>query len=293
MPQTRARMGNLHPQTGPVTDTGKEISSRNALTHGGTSEKLIVPGERQEDFDALLKEMLEEHSPETPDARNLVEDAALARWFLWRRQRAFNSVEASLYAAQADPAAWPPEAFHKLALLDRYKTAAERSLTRVLQNLNGLQHARKQQVQSKLAIARATAALEQHDREQWKKACQGFDHPTLVQKIIVRFYRGETTTIMIPNNHELFRELERTVYPPEHAFRRFEFLNGIPPEYYSFTDREDYRNEKGHTIEQLVPVQAWIDTATEEEKLTTGHALLCPITYEPQPCPKQKNRARQ
>jgi len=50
-------MGNLHPQTGPVTDTGKEISSRNALTHGGTSEKLIVPGERQEDFDALLKEM--------------------------------------------------------------------------------------------------------------------------------------------------------------------------------------------------------------------------------------------
>ena len=272
-------MEKLHPQTGPVTDAGKEISSRNALTHGGTSEKLIVPGERQEDFDTLLNNLLEEYAPETPDARNLVEDAALARWFLWRRQRAFNSVEAALYAAQADPAAWPPEAFHKLALLDRYKTAAERSLTRVLQNLNGLQRARKQQVQAKLAIARATADLEQHDREQWKKACQGFDRPTLVQKIIVRFYRGETTTITTPNNHELFRELERTVYPPEHAYRRFEFPNGIPPEYYSFTDREDYRNEKGHTIEQLVPVEAWIATATEEEKLATGHALLCPTHF--------------
>src|SRR5690348_7702443 len=144
IPQTRARMEKLHPQTGPVTDTGKEISSRNALTHGGTSEKLIVPGERQEDFDALLNNLLEEYSPETPDARNLVEDAALARWFLWRRQRAFNSVESALYAQQADPAEWPPEAFHKLALLDRYKTAAERSLTRVLQNLNGLQRAKKQ-----------------------------------------------------------------------------------------------------------------------------------------------------
>jgi len=284
-------MEKLHPQTGPVTDAGKEISSRNALTHGGTSEKLIVPGERQEDFDALLHNLLEEYSPETPDARNLVEDAALARWFLWRRQRAFNSVESALYAQQADPAQWPPEAFHKLALLDRYKTAAERSLKHVLQNLNGLQRGRKQQVQSKLAIARATAALEQHDREQWKKACQGFDRPTLVQKIIVRFYRGETTTIMIPNNHELFRELERTIHPPEHAFRRFEFPNGIPPEYYSFTDREDYRNEKGHTIEQLVPVEAWIATATQEEKLTTGHALLCPITYEAQPY-EPKNRAR-
>ena len=109
MPQTRARMGNLHRQTGPVTDAGKEISSRNALTHGGTSEKLIVPGERQEDFDTLLNSLLEEYSPETPDARNLVEDAALARWFLWRRQRAFNSVESALYAQQADPAAWPPK----------------------------------------------------------------------------------------------------------------------------------------------------------------------------------------
>ncbi|HEY6990658.1 MAG TPA: hypothetical protein VH369_19840 [Bryobacteraceae bacterium] len=191
-------MEKLHPQTGPVTDTGKEISSRNALTHGGTSEKLIVPGERQEDFDALLNNLLEEYSPETPGARNLVEDAALARWFLWRRQRAFNSVESALYAEQADPAAWPPEAFHKLALLDRYKTAAERSLTRVLQNLSGLRRAKKQQVQSKLAIARATAALEQHDREQWKKACQGFDRPTLVQKIFVRVRRGETVTTMMP-----------------------------------------------------------------------------------------------
>jgi hypothetical protein len=269
-------MGNLHPQTGPVTDTGKEISSRNALTHGGTSEKLIVPGERQEDFDALLNNLLEEYSPGTPDARNLVEDAALARWFLWRRQRAFNSVESALYAEQADPAAWSPEAFHKLALLDRYKTAAERSLKRVLQNLNGLQRAKKQQVQSKLAIARATADLEQHDREQWQKACQGFDRPTLVQKIFVRVRRGETVTTYSPSNAELFRELERTVYPPEQAYRYFEFPNGIPPEYHSFTDREDYRNEKGHTIEQTGPIAAWIATATEEQKLATGHAVPGP-----------------
>jgi hypothetical protein len=67
-------MAKLHPQTGPVTEAGKEISSRNALSYGGTSEKLIVPGERQEDFDELLNNLIEEYSPETPDARNLVED---------------------------------------------------------------------------------------------------------------------------------------------------------------------------------------------------------------------------
>jgi hypothetical protein len=66
-------MAKLHPQTGPVTAAGKETSSRNATTHGGTSEKLIVAGECREDFDKLLNELLEEHSPETPEARNLVE----------------------------------------------------------------------------------------------------------------------------------------------------------------------------------------------------------------------------
>ena len=40
-------MEKLHAQTGPVTAAGKEISNSNATTHGGTSEKLIVAGERR------------------------------------------------------------------------------------------------------------------------------------------------------------------------------------------------------------------------------------------------------
>jgi len=79
----------LHPQTGPVTAAGKQISSSNTTTtHGGTSEKLIVAGECREDFDALLHDLLEEYAPATVQARNLIEDAALARWFVWRKQRA-------------------------------------------------------------------------------------------------------------------------------------------------------------------------------------------------------------
>ena len=66
-------METLHPQTGPVTIAGKQISSSNATTHGGTSEKLIVPGERREDFDALLHDLLAEYAPATVQARNLVE----------------------------------------------------------------------------------------------------------------------------------------------------------------------------------------------------------------------------
>jgi hypothetical protein len=132
----RTRMAKLHPQTGPVTVEGKQISSHNAATYGGTSEKLIVAGERREDFDALLNDLLDEYSPATPQACHLIEDAALARWFLWRKQRAFNSVEAALYAAQPAPELWSAESYHQLALIDRYKTAAERALKRALQNLD-------------------------------------------------------------------------------------------------------------------------------------------------------------
>ena len=128
----------LHPQTGPVTAQGKEIVSRNATTHGGTSQKLIVSGERREDFDNLLNDLLEEYAPATPQARSLVEDAALARWFLWRKQRAYNAIEAALYAAQPAQELWTAEAYHQLALADRYKTAAERALKRTLQNLDAL-----------------------------------------------------------------------------------------------------------------------------------------------------------
>jgi hypothetical protein len=273
MRQTCAQMAKLHPQTGPVTAASKEISSQNATTHGGTSEKLIVPGERREDFDALLNDLVAEYSPETPDARNLVEDAALARWFLWRRQRAFNAVESALYAAQPAPENWPPEAFHKLALLDRYKTAAERSLKRILQNVASLHRAKKQEAQSKLATARATVALDQLEREQWKAACNKFDCPTIVQKIMVRVRSGEAITEMSPTNAELLHETRRAVHPPEQARRFFEFPDGIPPEYYSFTDREDYRHEKGHTIEQIGPLAVWLAVAAEEQKLGTGHAV--------------------
>ena len=129
-------MAKLHPQTGPVTAEGKQVSSRNATTHGGTSEKLIVAGERQENFDALLNDLLEEYAPATQQVRLLVEDAALARWFVWRKQRAYNAVESALYTAQPAQELWTAEAYHQLALVDRYKTAAERALKRTLQNLD-------------------------------------------------------------------------------------------------------------------------------------------------------------
>src|SRR5882757_1446166 len=223
MSQPSARglpMEKLHPQTGPVTAAGKEISSSNATTHGGTSEKLIVPGERREDFDALLHDLLTEYAPVTVQARNLVEDAALARWFVWRKQRAYNAVESALYTAQPAQELWTAEAYHQLALVDRYKTAAERALKRSLQNLDasrrlGLRQERhaisykRDEARARLAIAQVEDALEQREQAQWKAACNGFDCPTLVQQITVRVKRDGTLTDMRPSNDTMLRQLDR------------------------------------------------------------------------------------
>jgi hypothetical protein len=278
-------MEKLHPQTGPVTAEGKQISSRNATTHGGTSEKLVVAGERRQDFDTLLNDLLEEYAPATAQLRLLVEDAALARWFVWRKQRVYNAAEAALYAAQPAQELWTAEAYHQLALVDRYKTAAERALKRSLQNLDASRrlelreerHAvsyKRDEAKTRLAVAQVEDALEQREQVQWRAACNGFDCPTLVQNITVRVTRDGTLTDMRPSNDTMLRQLDRqSPFPPEDVYRKFVFPQGMPAEYYSFTDREDYRQEKGHIIEQSFSPGDWREIARREEELGTGHAV--------------------
>jgi hypothetical protein len=284
---------------GPTTLAGKERCSGNAITHGGTSEKLIIAGERREDFEALLNDMLEEFSPTTAHARGMAEDAALARWYVWRKQRAYNTIETALYAAEPDEAKWSEETHHRLALADRYKTAAERALKRALNNVQVLRKnvhddrrlelqvqkhnilecrearlSKKQEVQAQLAVATASDALRALDTRNWKIACNGFDRPTLLQEITVTARNGVTATSMSPSNAELARELDRELYPAEQICRQFHFPDGIPPEYYSFTDNEEYRREKDHTIDQMLSCDIWCEIADEEEELGTGHAVL-------------------
>lgn len=44
---------------------------------------------------------------------------------------------------------------------------------------------------------------------------------------------------------------------PEEVYRKFEFSQGMPPEYHCFTDREDSHLERGHTIEQWISLDNW------------------------------------
>jgi hypothetical protein len=67
-------------QTGPTTTTGKLASSGNATIHNGCSERLIVEGERLEDFHALVASLVDHYQPTGAHELALVEDLAHGRW---------------------------------------------------------------------------------------------------------------------------------------------------------------------------------------------------------------------
>jgi hypothetical protein len=85
-----------------------------------------------EDFFELAASLVEHYHPATVHECSLVEDLACERWFLLRRQRAFNAIEAGVYETQSEPAKWSETEFKRLALADRYRMQAERTFESAL-----------------------------------------------------------------------------------------------------------------------------------------------------------------
>jgi hypothetical protein len=73
--------------TGPRTAAGKAVCSMNALKHGLTSRRVVMPYENQAEFDALLKDSMEESQPAGTLEIELVNDIAATIWRLSRARR--------------------------------------------------------------------------------------------------------------------------------------------------------------------------------------------------------------
>src|SRR5579872_3124615 len=78
---------------GPTTPAGLEKSSQNAVTHGLTSENIIVLDcESQSRFDEILNEFMVTYQPANAAETDLVEEMVAARW----RIRRMRGIETSL-----------------------------------------------------------------------------------------------------------------------------------------------------------------------------------------------------
>jgi len=143
---------------GPKTPEGKEISSRNALKHGLTSQSAIVMAcESQEEFDAILNQLMEIHKPANAAEIDLVEEMVVCRW----RTRRMWGIETTLMEEEyfnqqsqspfdRGPRAYQAKAFkslsddsRSLALAARYETRMHRIYNQAYAILRDLQRIRE------------------------------------------------------------------------------------------------------------------------------------------------------
>ncbi len=115
---------------------GTALTCLNGLKHGATSRELFIPGEQPQDFYNLLAESFETHTPSTTEDAAIVTDAVLARWHLWRRQRAHYKREFEIFEKEPQENSPQLAGLKELELFDRYCTTAERKLNRALVNLH-------------------------------------------------------------------------------------------------------------------------------------------------------------
>ena len=95
--QIEANRRNALKSTGPRTETGKEISRRNAVRHGLTAETIITALEDAEDYRAFEAAITADYDAQSTVERELVLRLASIRW----RLRRATTMETGLFEIQA------------------------------------------------------------------------------------------------------------------------------------------------------------------------------------------------
>jgi len=138
-----ANRRNSQKSTGPRTPSGKAIASMNAVKHGLSSRKPLIPGENEAEFSEFTSEWVCDLKPLGPHQRLLAEQIIMAAWQL----RRVPQLEAGLltrYMQQdgqsaTHPFAMSAEAYQQLSRLDRHQAALQRTFDRALKDLRDLQ----------------------------------------------------------------------------------------------------------------------------------------------------------
>ncbi len=115
---------NAQRSTGPCTPEGKLASSRNSLKHGLASGEVIIAGEDPAAFEAVLRDLLEEHQPANPTQELLINEMAQSYWL---EQRAIHLQNECFTEHGLDE--------KRLALFLRYQTTHHRAFHKALATL--------------------------------------------------------------------------------------------------------------------------------------------------------------
>jgi len=136
-----------------VTLEGKQTSARNSLRHGMLARTVVLDGESEDRFLALVEALTAEHQPLTESEVALVENMAVARWFqlrVWGIHKTDFQREMDSHDSVGPPSVRAALAFRHLSdhsrsldLAHRYATGFDRQFLRYLKTLRELQENRR------------------------------------------------------------------------------------------------------------------------------------------------------
>ena len=166
--QIAANQANAQKSTGPKTDEGKLVASKNAMKHGALSCVAIAEHEDQVLYDTMLAALIEDHDPQTMVERQLVERLTLLFWREIRlaKAEAFEPQAHQKYVAknqdardyQGYPCAPDPDPTEYRALesilpigtqilIGRYQTTLSNQISQTLKELRSEQKLREQVIE--------------------------------------------------------------------------------------------------------------------------------------------------
>jgi hypothetical protein len=133
----------------PKTPEGKKRSSQNSLKHGMRAKNvLVLADESEEQYQETRRGWLKSFEPKGYHEMRLVEQLILNDWLLKRANRRLLEAEADVDAENDTE-----NCEHRMELMQRYKTTAERSFYRALAAAEAL---RKDQLREELIKERLT-----------------------------------------------------------------------------------------------------------------------------------------
>ena len=133
--QIAANRRNALKSTGPRSDAGKAVASRNAVKHGLTTSHPLILGESAEEFAAFVEGMLSDLDPQGTWESFLAERIIASAW----RQRRILCIEAGLHLTEKSDRQSPD------AMAAAFKNDAlyTNSFSKLMRYDNGLDRARR------------------------------------------------------------------------------------------------------------------------------------------------------
>jgi hypothetical protein len=171
---------NAQHSTGPRTETGKQRSSRNAITHGLTAATAVLPTEDAAAYQRHIQQFLDEYRPATPTETHLVHELANIAW----RQNRIPLLEAALLNRGANPPSEQAriefdivDAHRAIATLGMHGQRLNRQFRTTLDQLRAIQSERRQLEKQDLKDAASLFEAHKHKGVPFEPADYGFVFP--------------------------------------------------------------------------------------------------------------------